>query len=307
LPWGWTRPGNRVVDGAVEGIWGVPRDPFSRWFMPNMFEMIQDAAQAIRQKSKVKPLVGIILGTGLGALAREIEKAETIPYGQIPHFPLSTVESHAGELVFGFLGKTPVVAMKGRFHRYEGYSLQQVTFPVRVMKELGVRYLLVSNACGGMNRGYEAGDLMILEDHVNMMGDNPLIGVNDDRLGPRWPDMIEPYSKELIALAEKFAWERRIPVKKGVYVAVTGPNLETRAEYRWLSTFADVVGMSTVPEVIVAVHAGLKVLGISVVTDKCVADTLEPADIQKIIRNAMAAEPQLTTLMKEVAISLGQP
>jgi purine-nucleoside phosphorylase len=214
------------------------------------------------------------------------------------------VESHAGELVFGKLGNTSVVAMKGRFHRYEGYTLQQVTFPVRVMKALGIKYLLVSNACGGMNRTYNPGDLMIIEDHVNLMGDNPLIGKNDDRLGPRWPDMIEPYSKELIAVAEKIAWEKRIPVRKGVYVAVTGPNLETRAEYRWLSTFADVVGMSTVPEVIVAGHSGLKVLGISVVTDKCVADTLEPADIQKIIRHAQEAEPKLTILMKEVAASL---
>jgi purine-nucleoside phosphorylase len=197
------------------------------------------------------------------------------------------------------------VAMKGRFHRYEGYTLQQVTFPVRVMKALGVRYLLVSNACGGMNRSFRPGDLMVIEDHVNLMGDNPLLGKNDDRLGPRWPDMIEPYSKELIALAEKIAWEKRIALRKGVYVAVTGPNLETRAEYRWLSGFADVVGMSTVPEVIVAVHAGLKVLGISVVTALCTPDSLEPADIQKIIRHAGEAEPRLTVLMREVAVSLG--
>jgi purine-nucleoside phosphorylase len=273
--------------------------------MPELYEMIQEAVKAIRHQTSATPKVGIILGTGLGALAKEIEKPCIIPYGLIPHFPLSTVESHAGELVFGRLGPTEVVAMKGRFHRYEGYTMSQVTFPVRVMKELGVKYLLVSNACGGMNRTYEAGDLMILEDHVNLMGDNPLIGKNDEKLGPRWPDMIEPYSKELIALAEKIAWEKRIPVRKGVYVGVTGPNLETRAEYRWLSNFADVVGMSTVPEVIVAVHAGLKVLGISVVTDKCVADTLEPANIEKIIKNAMAAEPRLTAIMKEAAIVLG--
>jgi purine-nucleoside phosphorylase len=172
------------------------------------------------------------------------------------------------------------------------------------MKALGIEYLLVSNACGGMNRNYNPGDLMIIEDHVNMMGDNPLLGKNDDRLGPRWPDMIEPYSKELIALAEKIAWEKRIPVHKGVYVGVTGPNLETRAEYRWLSTMADVVGMSTVPEVIVAVHCGLKVLGISVVTDRCVPDILEPADIKKIIKYSQEAEPKLTILMKEVATAL---
>jgi purine-nucleoside phosphorylase len=272
--------------------------------MAELFDQIQDSVKEIRKTTPLVPKVGIILGTGLGALAHEIKDPTMIPYGKIPHFPLSTVESHAGELVFGKLGNTPVVAMKGRFHRYEGYTLQQVTFPVRVMKALGVQYLLVSNACGGMNPAFNPGDLMILEDHVNLMGDNPLLGKNDDRLGPRWPDMIEPYSKELIALTEKIAKEKLIPVQKGVYVAVTGPNLETRAEYRWLSTFADVVGMSTVPEVIVAIHSGLKVLGISVVTDKCVADSLEPADIQKIIRYAQEAEPKLTVLMKEVAINL---
>jgi len=272
--------------------------------MAELFDQIQDSVREIRKTTPVVPKVGIILGTGLGALAHEIKDTTIIPYGKIPHFPLSTVESHAGELVFGKLGNTPVVAMKGRFHRYEGYTLQQVTFPVRVMKALGVQYLLVSNACGGMNPAFNPGDLMVIEDHVNLMGDNPLLGKNDDRLGPRWPDMIEPYSKELIGLTEKIAKEKRIPLQKGVYVAVTGPNLETRAEYRWLSTFADVVGMSTVPEVIVAIHCGLKVLGISVVTDKCVADTLEPADIQKIIRHAQEAEPKLTVLMKEVAMNL---
>jgi purine-nucleoside phosphorylase len=272
--------------------------------MAELFDQIQEALKEIRKSTPSKPKVGIILGTGLGALAHEITDQTVIPYGKIPHFPLSTVESHAGELVFGKLGNTSVVAMKGRFHRYEGYTMQQVTFPVRVMKALGIDYLLVSNACGGMNRTYNPGDLMIIEDHVNLMGDNPLIGINDDRLGPRWPDMCEPYSKELMALTEKIAWEKRIPVRKGVYVAVTGPNLETRAEYRWLSTFADVVGMSTVPEVVVGVHAGLKVLGISVITDKCVADTLEPADIKKIIQHAQEAEPKLTVLMKEVAIAL---
>jgi len=271
-----------------------------------LFEQVQEAVAQIRKSTDMSPKVGIILGTGLGALAKEIESPLVIPYGKIPHFPLSTVESHAGELVFGKLGPSQVVAMRGRFHRYEGYSLQQVTFPVRVMKALGVESLLVSNACGGMNRSLEPGDLMVIEDHVNLMGDNPLIGKNDDRLGPRWPDMAEPYSKEIIALVQRIAWEKRIHLKKGVYVAVTGPNLETRAEYRWLSGFADVVGMSTVPEVIVAVHAGLKVLGISVVTDKCVPDTLEPADIQKIIRHAQEAEPKLTVLMKEVAMVLGK-
>jgi purine-nucleoside phosphorylase len=272
--------------------------------MVELYDQIQESVKKIRKTTQAVPKVGIVLGTGLGALANEIKDTTIIPYGKIPHFPLSTVETHAGELVFGKLGNTPVVAMKGRFHRYEGYTLQQVTFPVRVMKALGIKYLLVSNACGGMNPKYNPSDLMIIEDHVNLMGDNPLIGKNDDRLGPRWPDMIEPYSKELIALVENIAKEKKISLQKGVYVAVTGPNLETRAEYRWLTNFADVVGMSTVPEVIVGVHSGLKVLGISVVTDKCVADTLEPADIQKIIKHAQEAEPNLTVLMKEVAIQL---
>lgn len=272
--------------------------------MSEVFEHIQESVNEIRKYTKINPKVGIILGTGLGALVLEIKNQSKILYGNIPHFPLSTVESHAGELVFGKMGNTQVVAMKGRFHRYEGYTLQQVTFPVRVMKALGIEYLLVSNACGGMNRSFHPGDLMIIEDHINMMGDNPLIGKNDDSLGPRWPDMYEPYSKELIALAEKIAWEKRIPVHKGVYVGVTGPNLETRAEYRWLSSMADVVGMSTVPEVIVAVHCGLKVFGISVITDKCVPDILEPADIKKIIKYSQEAEPKLTTLMKEIVISL---
>jgi purine-nucleoside phosphorylase len=272
--------------------------------MAELFDQIQESVREIRKTTPMVPKVGIILGTGLGALAQEIKDPVAISYGKIPHFPLSTVETHAGELVFGKLGNTSVVAMKGRFHRYEGYTFQQVAFPVRVMKALGIKYLLVSNACGGMNRAFNAGDLMIIEDHINLMGDNPLIGKNDDRLGPRYPDMIEPYSKELIELAEKIAWEKRIPVRKGVYVGVTGPNLETRAEYRFLSAIADVVGMSTVPEVVVAVHSGLKVLGISVVTDKCVADALEPADIQKIIKNAQEAEPQLTIIMKEVASAL---
>lgn len=272
--------------------------------MNDLLEKINESTSIILKYTKKKPKVGIILGTGLGALSSEIKEPIRISYKNIPNFPLSTVESHAGELVLGKMGNTQVIAMKGRFHRYEGYSLEQVTFPVRVMKALGIEYLLVSNACGGMNRTFQPGDLMIIEDHINMMGDNPLIGKNDDKLGPRWPDMSEPYSRELILLAEKIAWEKRIPIHKGIYVAVTGPNLETRAEYRWLSSLADVVGMSTVPEVIVAVHCGLKVLGISVVTDQCIPDILEPADIKKIIRYSQEAEPKLTELMQEVIFSL---
>lgn len=272
--------------------------------MSDLFENIQESVSHIRKFTNSTPRVGIILGTGLGALVKEISNPIKISYETIPHFPVSTVETHAGELVFGTLGDTPVVAMKGRFHRYEGYSQQQVTFPVRVMKALGIEYLLISNAAGGMNPSYDPGDLVLIQDHINFTGDNPLIGKNDDRLGLRWPDMIEPYSKELITMIEKIAREKQIPIKKGIYVGVTGPCLETRAEYRWLATFSDLVGMSTVPEVIVAVHAGLKVLGISVVTDKCVADTLEPVNIQKIIRCAQEAEPKLTALMKELAINL---
>jgi purine-nucleoside phosphorylase len=268
--------------------------------MPSLMQQIEEAVAAIRKRTALAPEVGIILGTGLGALAKEIQNPGVIHYSDIPHMPLSTVESHSGELVLGSLGGKNVVAMKGRFHLYEGYTAQQVAFPVQVMKHLGVKALLVSNACGGMNRAYSPGDLMILEDHINLLGANPLIGPNDDKLGPRWPDMSAPYDPALIKLAEALAWELRIKVQKGTYVAVTGPNLETRAEYRMLSQFADVVGMSTVPEVIAAVHCGLKVLGISVVTDECIADRLKPADITEIIRIAGEAEPKLTKLMAEV-------
>jgi purine-nucleoside phosphorylase len=247
----------------------------------------------------LKPSVGIILGTGLGALAKEIKDPVVIPYSQIPSMPLSTVESHTGELVLGTLGGKPVVAMRGRFHLYEGYSAQQVVFPVRVMRALGAGTLVVSNACGGMNRSYQPGDLMIIEDHINLLGANPLIGPNDESLGGRFPDMSEAYDRGLIQLAQQAAWDLRIKVQTGTYVAVTGPNLETRAEYRMLSQFADVVGMSTVPEVIVAVQGGMKVLGISVITDECIPDCLQPANVAQIIRIASEAEPKLTQLMAE--------
>jgi len=247
-----------------------------------------------------KPMVGIILGTGLGALAKEIQNAKEIHYKDIPNFPLSTVETHSGMLVLGEIEGKKVMAMSGRFHRYEGYSMSEITFPVRVMKAMGIKCLLISNAAGGINRSFDAGDLVIIEDHINFMGDNPIIGQNDNDMGPRFPDMIEPYSKELIKIAEESAWDMKIKIKKGVYIGVTGPNLETKAEYRMMGQFADMVGMSTVPEVIAAVHAGLKVLGISVITDKCVPDLLEPADIKKIIATAQKAEPLLTKVMKEV-------
>lgn len=264
-------------------------------------EMIKESAKKIKKYlPDFKPSIGIILGTGLGALVKEINVIKEIPYKNIPHFPLSTVETHSGILILGEMAGKKVVAMSGRFHRYEGYSMQQITFPVRVMKELGINNLLISNAAGGLNLSYKAGQLVIIEDHINFMGDNPLIGPNDNSLGPRWPDMIEPYSKELIKIAEQAAKDLNISISKGVYIGVTGPNLETRAEYRMMNKFADMVGMSTVPEVIAGVHCGLKILGISVITDMCDPDNLEPADINRIIKNAQEAEPKLTKLMKEV-------
>lgn len=269
--------------------------------MSTLRQNIQETAAVIRQRSKIQPKIGIILGTGLGALAKEIKTEATIPYSELPHFPLSTVESHAGRLLFGTLSNKQVMVMQGRFHYYEGYSMQQIAFPVRVMKAMGCDTLLVSNACGGMNPLFTAGDIMIMTDHINLLGDNPLIGPNDDELGPRFPDMSEPYSHDLIALAEQVALEEKIRLQKGVYVAVSGPNLETRAEYRFLRAIgADVVGMSTIPEVIVAVHSNMRVLGLSVITDNCFPDALEPVDIAKIIKTAGEAEPKLTLVMKRV-------
>jgi purine-nucleoside phosphorylase len=234
----------------------------------------------IRKRFARRPDVAIILGTGLGRLAAEIESPVAIEYSDIPYFPLSTVESHAGRLLCGTLANKTVVAMQGRFHRYEGYSLQQVTFPVRVLRALGAGTLVVSNACGGMHPLWKPGDLMLIADHINLLGDNPLVGPNDDRLGPRFPDMSDPYDSGLRELARSVALERGIPLREGVYVAVSGPNLETRAEYRFLRTIgADVVGMSTVPEVIVAVHAGFRVLGVSIITDLCLPYNLQPARV----------------------------
>jgi purine-nucleoside phosphorylase len=231
-------------------------------------------------------------------LADEISVDTTIPYQELPGFPLSTVESHAGRLLLGRLGSTPVVAMQGRFHRYEGYSLGEVTFPVRVMHALGARTLIVSNACGGMNPLWSPGDLVLLSDHINLLGDNPLIGANDERLGPRFPDMSAPYDPELRALARAVSLKLGIVLREGVYVAVPGPNLETRAEYRMLRAIgADVVGMSTVPEVIVAAHSGIRTVGISIITDQCLPDALEPASLERIIETARQAEPALTRLI----------
>ena len=269
--------------------------------MSKLISNINDTLQVIRKFTSENYPIGIILGTGLGGLVKEIEVKHQINYEDLPHFPISTVESHHGKLIFGAINGKNVIAMQGRFHFYEGYSMQQITYPVRVMKFLGVETLLVSNACGGMNPQYKRGDVMIMADHINMLGDNPLIGKNEDELGPRFPDMSEPYSFELIELAEKIALENQIKVQKGIYVAVPGPNLETRAEYRFLRAIgADVVGMSTIPENIVANHMGMKVLGISIVTDECFPDSLKPVNVEEIIATAMQAEPKMTLIMKEL-------
>jgi len=266
--------------------------------MRKLVDHIAEAVALIRAHWDDAAHAGIILGTGLGSLAREIEIEAALDYEAIPHFPRSTSVGHAGQLVLGRLAGLPVVAMEGRFHAYEGYSYQQITFPVRVMKALGAELLIVSNACGGMNPHYACGDVMIIDDHINLMSGNPLVGVNDDRLGPRFPDMSRPYDPALVDQALAIARREDFVAHRGVYVAVTGPNLETRAEYRFLRLIgADVVGMSTVPEVIVAAHAGMRVLGLSVVTDMCLADALEPADIESILAHAAAAEPKLRKLV----------
>ena len=269
---------------------------------------VQEATRSVRARWHGTARVGLILGTGLGALAEEIVAEAAIPYPEIPHFPDSTVESHRGRLVCGSLAGRSVVAMEGRFHLYEGYTPAQVTFPIRVMKELGCRLVIVSNAAGGLNPLFSKGDLVVIDDHINLMGLNPLIGPNDERLGPRFPDLIEPYDQDLQRRALRVALEENIVAHRGVYVAVPGPNLETRAEYRYLRALgADVVGMSTVPEVLVAVHAGLKVLGFSIVTDLCLPDALEPARIEDILAVARTAEGKLRILVRRVLETLYGP
>lgn len=269
--------------------------------MTDLKTRIDAAAAHIRRRWDHTPDFGIILGTGIGGLAREIRDAVTIPYPEIPHFPRSTATSHKGELVLGTLEGRPVMAMEGRFHLYEGYTPEQVTLPVRVMKALGARAQIVSCASGGMNPQYRGGDIVLIEDHINLMGVNPLVGPNDEALGPRFPDMCAPYDQALLDLAAQVALAEGIPVRQGVYVALTGPCLETRAEYRFLRTIgADCVGMSTVPEVIVGVHCGLRNLGVTIVTDTCFPDALKPADIGEIIATANRAEPFLTRILKRV-------
>lgn len=266
---------------------------------------IDDAVGAVRARCALRPKAGIVLGTGLGGLARAIDVECAIDYAELPHFPVATVESHEGRLLLGTLDGVPVAAMRGRFHRYEGHTLRQVTFPVRVMAALGADTLVVSAACGGMDPLWAAGQLVVLDDHINLLGDNPLVGPNADSLGPRFPDMSEPYDRGLQRVALDAALAQGVPLARAVYAAVTGPSLETRAEYRMLRTLgADVVGMSTVPEVIVARHTGMRVCGLCIVTDVCLPDALEEVDVPTIIRVAMEAEPGLTAVARAVVASL---
>lgn len=270
-----------------------------------LWDQIEETVRTLSTKVSLKPRVGVILGTGLGGLGEKIESAQALPYESIPHFPCSTVESHKGQLVFGRISGKPVVVMEGRFHLYEGYTPQQVTYPVRVMKALGAEILMVSNAAGGMNAAYAAGDLMAITDHINLMGVNPLIGPNDDRLGIRFPDLSAPYDEKLIQSAERIAREEKIRLHRGVYAAVSGPNLETRAEYRFLRGIgSDAVGMSTVPEVLVAVHSQMRVFAVSCITDLCIPETLKPAHLEEILRVAAMAEPKLTLLIARLIESI---
>ena len=267
--------------------------------MLHLYDQIEAAAAAIRgQWPGGKPRVGIILGTGIGPLAEKIEVEASLDYAAIPHFLKPTATGHKGRLVCGKLNGASVMAMEGRFHAYEGYPLDAITLPVRVMKAMGCELLIVTNACGGMNPNFACGDIMVIDDHINLMGSNPLVGINDDRLGPRFPDMARPYDPDLIERAQAIARRENFAAHKGVFVAVQGPNLETRAEYRFLRLIgADAVGMSTVPEVLVAVHAGLRVLGLSIVTDVCFPDALKPVDVAEIIATANEAEPKLRKII----------
>lgn len=257
-----------------------------------------EALEHIQRITDMRPEYMLILGTGLGQLADEMDIETEIPYNEIPHFPVSTVESHAGKLLFGSLGGKDVVAMQGRFHFYEGYTMQQIVFPIRVLKANGANTLFVSNASGGMNPNFKRGDIMLINDHINLLGDNPLIGPNDDELGLRFPDMSEPYTERLIDIAHTVALEENIFMHQGVYAAMSGPMLETKSEYRFLRLIgADVIGMSTIPEVIAAVHMGMEVLGISVITDECFPDSLQPVVMEDILEAAGMAEPKMTKVM----------
>lgn len=267
----------------------------------SLMEKIIESVSFINSKISITPKIAIILGTGLGRLADDLQEKEIIPYNNIPHFPISTVKGHSGNLVFGKLKNKNVVAMQGRFHQYEGYSLDEVTFPIRVMKKLGSNIIIISNAAGGMNRFFKKGDLMIIHDHISLFVNNPLIGPNDEELGSRFPDMSQAYHRKLIDLAEEAGLEERIKLHQGIYVGVTGPTLETPAEYRFLiSTGADAVGMSTIPEVIVANHMGMKVLGISCITDLAVDGVIKKTSLDEILKTASDAEPKMTKIVKKV-------
>ncbi len=266
-----------------------------------MLTQFKESVAYIKTRTNVEPTIGIILGTGLGGLVKEINVIDEIPYAEIPNFPVSTVESHSGKLIFGELGGKMVVAMQGRFHYYEGYSLQQVTFPVRVMKLLGIERLFVSNASGGVNPDFEVGEIMIQDDHINLFPGNPLIGKNFDELGPRFPDMSEPYDHKMIELAKKIAAENNIKVSVGTYAGLTGPTLETPAEYQYVrNTGADAVGMSTVPEVIVANHMEIPCFAISIITDLGVKGKIKKVSLQDVIDVASRQEPKMTLIMKEL-------
>ena len=271
-----------------------------------MLENIQSTTQYIKSRiGDFEPEIGIILGTGLGGLVSEVEVEKQLMYSNIPDFPISTLEFHSGKLIFGTLAGKKIVAMQGRLHYYEGYSMQQITFPVRVMKMLGIKTLLVSNASGALNKAFKKGDLMVIEDHINLQPDNPLLGRNESELGPRFPDMSEPYKHDMIDKALAIAKANNIVCHKGVYVAVTGPNLETRAEYKYLRIIGgDAVGMSTVPEVIVANHMGLPVFAISVLTDEGFPEVLKPVSVEEILAVARESEPKMTLILKNLIAGL---
>lgn len=268
--------------------------------MPLHEELTALAAQ-VHERCSLKPKVAILLGTGLGGLAKRIKAKARIAYGELSGMPVSTAESHKGELVLGTLAGVPVVAFSGRLHCYEGHSPRDVVVPVRLAKYLGAKALIMGSAVGGINPHYQVGELAVIDDHINLMGINPLVGPNDDRVGGRWPDMFNTYDRGLLKLADEVALSRGLHLHKAVYAGVLGPNLETKAEYRMLRTLgADIVGMSTVPEAVAAVHCGLKTLAFAIVTDRCIADALEPADIKKIIAAANGAEPILSDLVARI-------
>ncbi len=276
--------------------------------MGELVDKIEKSVGTINKLTDFKPTVGIILGTGQSELVKEMEVEKVLSYGDIPNFPVPTVESHEGRLILGNLSHRRVLALQGRFHCYEGYSMEQIVFPVRVMKALGVEVLICSNAGGGLNPLFQPGDLMAIVDHINLLGDNPLIGPNEESLGPRFPDMYQAYDPELLKLAEVAALEERIPLRKGVYVALPGPSLETPAEYRMLRVMGgDAVGMSTVPEVIAARHMGMRVLGLSVITDMGLPDALSPVSFQEILQVAERAEPALTILIRRIVEGIEFP